>query len=433
MDEVSQGLFVLGTPLADLTVDQTVARGVQGGLVLAPSGPGLCDLARDPDYREALLESDLNLTDSGFVLMVRALRGHGLAARTSGFRYLRELLREPSVREPGATYWVMPSRESMLRNLEWLEAEGHGVTEDDCYVAPLYPRRGPVEDPDLLAILERRRPKHVFVCVGSGVQEKLGLYLKRLLPYRPGIHCVGAAIAFLSGDQARIPLWADRLALGWLVRCIRDPKVFVPRYLRAFRLASLILRYDENPPAARRGLEVKAVVFGGAGYIGRHVKNLTARFDDVVLVDHRRPTPPDVRDADVREPIPPSVAGDPPPDWIVLLAAVHREPGHEPHEYFETNLAGARNVAAYADAVGCRKIFFFSSSSVYGVTERATDERTTTCPTDGLPLHPLPDAHVSRPERIRTRAGDAEGVADMLGPQDSTRSSTRPSSTHWML
>jgi UDP-N-acetyl-D-mannosaminuronic acid transferase (WecB/TagA/CpsF family) len=142
----------------------------------------------------------------------------------------------------------MPSRDSMARNLEWLNAGGHTVTPDDCYVAPVYPRRGRVEDPELLELLERRRPAHVFLCVGSGVQEKLGLYLKRNLTYGPGIHCLGAAIAFLSGDQARIPLWADRLALGWLVRCIRDPKVFVPRYLRAFELAYLVLRYDEKSP-----------------------------------------------------------------------------------------------------------------------------------------------------------------------------------------
>jgi len=61
---------------------------------------------------------------------------------------------------------------------------------------------------------------------------------------------IGAAIAFLSGDQAHIPFWADRLALGWLVRCLRDPRVFVPRYLRAFKLAYLVVRYDDKPPPA---------------------------------------------------------------------------------------------------------------------------------------------------------------------------------------
>jgi N-acetylglucosaminyldiphosphoundecaprenol N-acetyl-beta-D-mannosaminyltransferase len=245
---VKDGVVVLGVPLANLPVEEAVARGLEGGLVLAPSGPGLCDLVRDPDYRDALLESDLNLTDSGFVLLARLLRGHGFAARTSGLRYLHDLLAHPSLKRPHATCWVMPSRESMTRNLRWLNEHGVPAAEEDCYVAPIYPRRGPVEDAELLAILEERRPQHVFVCVGSGVQEKLGLYLKRRLSFTAGIHCVGAAIAFLSGDQARIPLWADRLALGWLVRCIRDPKVFVPRYLRAFRLAYLILRYDESSP-----------------------------------------------------------------------------------------------------------------------------------------------------------------------------------------
>src|SRR6266487_1389937 len=98
---------------------------------------------------------------------------------------------------------------------------------------------------------------------------------------------------------------------------------------------------------------MKAVVFGGDGYIGRHLKNLTRSFGEVLLVDRREPTPADVIHADVRLPIPAQIAGGTPPDWIVLLAAVHREPGHAPSEYFETNLNGARNVAAYAEAVGC--------------------------------------------------------------------------------
>jgi GlcNAc-P-P-Und epimerase len=125
---------------------------------------------------------------------------------------------------------------------------------------------------------------------------------------------------------------------------------------------------------------MKAVVFGGDGFVGRHLQRLTRRFDDVVLVDHCKPTPPDVEYADVRRPIPTSIAGGGSPEWIVLLAAVHREPGHRPHEYFETNLVGARNVVAYADAVGCRNIYFLSSTSVYGPTATPTDERSMTCP-----------------------------------------------------
>ena len=240
--------MVLGVPLTPLTAAEAVARGVRGGLILAPSGPGLCTLADDPIYRDALLSADVNLTDSSFVILVRLLRGHRPVTRTSGLRYLEGLLRHPAVQSPGTTYWVMPSPESMAKNLVWLNRDHARVSPDDCYIAPSYPRHGEVLDPVLLAQLEQLRPPHVFLCVGSGVQEKLGAYLKRNLSYDPGIHCIGAAIAFLSGDQAPVPMWADRLGLGWLVRCVRDPKVYVPRYARAFKLAYLVLRYDESPP-----------------------------------------------------------------------------------------------------------------------------------------------------------------------------------------
>ena len=76
---------VLGVPIACLTIDEAVERALEsGGLVLAPSGPGLCDLERDPDYRDALLGSDVNLTDSGLVILVEAVRSRRKLPRSSG-------------------------------------------------------------------------------------------------------------------------------------------------------------------------------------------------------------------------------------------------------------------------------------------------------------------------------------------------------------
>ena len=87
-------------------------------------------------YREALLNSDLNLTDSSFVLLLRRLRGHRAVPRTSGLRYAYEILNHPSLRVPRATYWVMPSLDSAVRNLGWLNNHGHTVGADDCFIAP---------------------------------------------------------------------------------------------------------------------------------------------------------------------------------------------------------------------------------------------------------------------------------------------------------
>jgi GlcNAc-P-P-Und epimerase len=129
------------------------------------------------------------------------------------------------------------------------------------------------------------------------------------------------------------------------------------------------------------------VIFGGTGYIGTHLaKQLrsTGGFDLVHLADIRQPSfsldKVSASITDVRKLIPPTLLSEP-PKWIFNLAAVHREPGHESHEYFDTNLAGAWNVCAYADAVGCNNIFFTSSISVYGPTKGPTDENARICPT----------------------------------------------------
>ena len=59
----------------------------------------------------------------------------------------------------------------------------------------------------------------------------MGLFLQKHLNKKTTIVCTGAALAFLSGQQIRIPKWADKYYLGWLIRCMSDPLIFVPRYL----------------------------------------------------------------------------------------------------------------------------------------------------------------------------------------------------------
>ena len=131
------------------------------------------------------------------------------------------------------------------------------------------------------------------------------------------------------------------------------------------------------------------VIFGGAGYIGTHLARYllsTKRFDHVHLADIRQPDweMENVSSSitDVRQPIPRELISKQ-PTWIFNFAAIHREPGHEPHEYFDTNLAGARNVCAHADAVGCENVFFSSSISVYGPTEGPTRSSTRNLPASG--------------------------------------------------
>jgi UDP-N-acetyl-D-mannosaminuronic acid transferase (WecB/TagA/CpsF family) len=238
---------ILGIDFFDGSAKSAIQIMRNGGLLVVPAAPALKDLDRNLDYRDSLLNADLAITDSAFMVLIWNRLQSKPIKRLSGLEYLRELLLEPDVRRPGNTLWIMASPISTKRNLAWLEGQGITIPEDHIYMAPMY-GNGPIDDPTLLERLNRLRPQHVIVTIGGGTQERLGLYLKRNLAYRPAIHCIGAAIAFLSGDQVHIPVWADKYYLGWLLRSLSEPKRYIPRYWEARKLAALMLRYRERLP-----------------------------------------------------------------------------------------------------------------------------------------------------------------------------------------
>lgn len=140
-----------------------------------------------------------------------------------------------------------------------------------------------------------------------------------------------------------------------------------------------------------------AVVFGGSGFIGVWFADMLIRergYSKVYLADiesvEEKPHAFRRRLAKIHEGALEFVSVDIrnsiewcPTESIALIAnfaAVHREPGHEDTEYFETNIGGARNVCAWAERVGCDDIVFTSSISPYGVSEGEKTEDTLTVP-----------------------------------------------------
>ena len=239
----------LGIPFFQGTVKKACDFARKGGLVVAPSGPGMAqDLLGTKGYAVALKGADLILLDSGLISLWSRFFFNETLFRLSGLLFLKTYLDQTDLGNE-KSFWIMPDKIQADGMLKWLKDKYGTLIDDDCvYIAPQYSENSSIVDDDLFHHIIMTNPDNVFIQLGGGVQERLGYALKSKLHAKTTILCTGAALAFLSGQQTKIPLWVDRLFMGWALRCLTKPQVFIPRYIKALKLLYLLARYGSKSP-----------------------------------------------------------------------------------------------------------------------------------------------------------------------------------------
>ena len=202
------------------------------GLIVLPSGPGLSTIDKDKIYHKSIQNADMALFDSGyFVLLLSLIKGLSVS-KFSGYKFLKLFL---NYNRNKKIFVVETNEQSAVINKKYLKKFNINVKSRQ-YIAPFYKKNSYIRDTSLLKILKRIKPKVILINLGGGTQEILGSYLKNNLNYKPQIICTGAAISFFTKEQAPMTDFFDNLYLGWLIRCMFNPAIFVPRYLSAFKL-----------------------------------------------------------------------------------------------------------------------------------------------------------------------------------------------------
>jgi nucleoside-diphosphate-sugar epimerase len=124
---------------------------------------------------------------------------------------------------------------------------------------------------------------------------------------------------------------------------------------------------------------MKISIIGGSGFVGSRLIGVLKELPEVEVLNidkqMSRMYPEltqvaDVRDADALTAL---LKGT---DWVVLLAAEHRDDVTPRSLYYDVNVKGAENTLAAMERNGIRRLIFTSSVAVYGLNKANPDEET---------------------------------------------------------
>jgi N-acetylglucosaminyldiphosphoundecaprenol N-acetyl-beta-D-mannosaminyltransferase len=120
-----------------------------------------------------------------------------------------------------------------------------GIKKVHSYIAPIYPSTD-IVDKKLVNQINKTKPRFILINLGGTKQEILGDYLNNKLKNKYPIICTGAALSFFTRDQAPINTFFDEVYLGWLIRIIFNPKIFLRRYFLSLKLLVIFIKYFDT-------------------------------------------------------------------------------------------------------------------------------------------------------------------------------------------
>ena len=203
--------------------------------------PAAYALARSYYFKKelkALQKSDIAIFDSGFFCFSLRLIKNIKVDKFSGYKFLNFFLDD--VRNKNKKILSLdPSFEDLKYNKKYLQFKKFKFVKN--YVCPMYQDKV-IEDKRLIKIINEYKPEFIISNIAGGKQETLALYIIQNATPNSSVICSGAALAFLTGRQAPITNFIDEYYIGWLIRLIYNPKLYLSRILFSFKLFFIVFK-----------------------------------------------------------------------------------------------------------------------------------------------------------------------------------------------
>ena len=210
--------------------DQIKKEFDKGGVLVAPAASALANIDTDKQYYSSLKNSKIAILDSGFFCILLRIFRFQKVKKLSGFLFLKTFL--DNFKNQQKILFIDPSKKSNILNVKFLKSKK--IINFKTYIAPNYNKK--FFDLKLLNLINNYKPKYIVINIGGGSQEPLAIYINKNIKYNASIMCTGAALAFMTGEQAPINKFIDKVYLGWLTRIIWNPKLYLGRILKSFKI-----------------------------------------------------------------------------------------------------------------------------------------------------------------------------------------------------
>ena len=211
---------------------------LKDGLFVFPAGPALATIEKSNKYHESIQKADFVFFDSGLFVLLLKIFKNITVDKFSGYKFLYLFFKYIKKNKKKSVFCIDPNLDFSKSNQLYFKKLGIKKTYN--YLAPKY-KVNNLSDKKLLKLIKKVKPNFIIINIGGGIQEVLGLYIKKKIKLKTTILCTGGAISFFTGDQAPINTFIDKYYLGWLVRLFFNPLIFFKRYIIGLKLIPMVI------------------------------------------------------------------------------------------------------------------------------------------------------------------------------------------------
>ena len=206
----------------------------EGGYLVAPAASSLQAIHNNRPYHVALKDSTVAILDSGFFCILLRIFNKVKVKKLSGFLLMKNFLSRKSIKKKRILL-VNPNANDSKINYRFFKKKK--FLNIYSYIAPQYNALHLFNDHKLLKVIKNLKPDIILINIAGEKQEILAHYIhKKIQNKKISIFCLGAAISFFTGAQAKVTVLTDKFYLGWLVRWIREPYKYWPRVFNSLKL-----------------------------------------------------------------------------------------------------------------------------------------------------------------------------------------------------